>query len=392
MITIGQRLDQNRGIGLGFDALRILLAVAIFYGHSLWVAGGNASMSHDLVRFHAASGGQMDGGGWSGPKRPLHVALVPMFFALSGFLVIGSAIRLKDVRTFLAFRMLRLFPALLVEVTLSALVLGPAVTSLNFGDYFRDPTFWHYFGNCLGIISFNLPGVFLSNPVANIVNINLWTLPSEFDCYFIMAMLMVTGLISRRKLMTIIFSIIALTFLVLNTFTQFGVTPTVLAPHTITFYFVAGAIFYMWRDVIPLNWLLFILSSIASYTLLMFQHTVYLAAPFVVYCMAFIGLIRFPKIPFFSTGDYSYGIYLYGFPISQAVVHFIPWVHGRGWANVMTSLLLSCLFAAFSWHVIEKRALKLKKYLPAKYFPVKVRVMVTPTEVVSMSEAMSLSR
>ena len=387
MKSIGSVLDENRGLGPGFDFLRLFLALAIFYGHTLWVAGGNSA---PLIDAHAAKSTVValtDGGGWTGIKRPLHVALVPMFFALSGFLVMGSAFRLRDVRTFLAFRGLRLFPALLVEVTLSALLLGAAVTSLPLSQYFSNPVFWRYFGNCIGEITFALPGVFQQNPVVGVVNVNLWTLPAEFACYAVTSALLVTGLLFQRRLLTTVFAIASIVLIALNGLTHFDVTPTVLATSTITYYFMVGVMFYVWKERIPANLWIFIVTGIASYALFMFHHFVYLAAPAVVYCTVYIGLLRIPKIPLASTGDYSYGIYLYGFPISQAVVFFVPWVHGRGWANVIISLILTAAFAAFSWHVVEKHALKLKKYLPERFFPKRVAILVTPTEVVSVAKA-----
>jgi peptidoglycan/LPS O-acetylase OafA/YrhL len=66
-----------------------------------------------------------------------------MFFALSGFLVTGSAIRTRSVRTFLTFRFLRIFPALATEVTLSAVILGPLLTTLPLKDYVSDHHFWN---------------------------------------------------------------------------------------------------------------------------------------------------------------------------------------------------------------------------------------------------------
>jgi peptidoglycan/LPS O-acetylase OafA/YrhL len=53
-----------------------------------------------------------------------------MFFALSGFLVAGSPERSKTLLTFLGLRAIRIYPALGVEVVLSALLIGTAVTTL----------------------------------------------------------------------------------------------------------------------------------------------------------------------------------------------------------------------------------------------------------------------
>jgi peptidoglycan/LPS O-acetylase OafA/YrhL len=381
--SIGAVLDKSRGIGPGFDFLRLLLALWIFHGHAIWLAGGHTDLVFEPHATATAAAVLQDGGSWTGIKRPIHVALVPMFFALSGFLVIGSAFRLRDVRTFLAFRGLRLFPALLVEVTLSALFLGAAVTSLPLTQYFRSPIFWRYFGNCVGEVTFALPGVFQHNPVPSIVNVNLWTLPAELMCYVITAALLITGLLFRRNILTAMVLTVFITVVCLNLFTNIDVTPGILSTNTITLYFIVGVMFYIWREHIPAHSVICFAAGIAAYTLLMFRHSVDLAAPFVVYCTVYIGLLRIPKIPLASTGDYSYGIYLYGFPISQAVILFVPWVRGRGWVEIMIALVPTCLFAALSWHMVEKHALKLKRFLPAQFFPVRPRVIVSQTEVVS---------
>src|SRR5271168_2704028 len=124
--------------------------------------------------------------------RTIFLPIVPAFFALSGFLVTGSALRVRATSTFLMFRVLRILPALLVEVTLSALVLGPIFTTLPLRHYFSDPQFFRYFGNIVGWITFYLPGVFHDN-IYPTVNGNLWTLPAELDCYLITGALLLTG-------------------------------------------------------------------------------------------------------------------------------------------------------------------------------------------------------
>ena len=93
------------------------------------------------------------GGGQPLSFSPSHIVMifmVPAFFALSGFLVTGSALRLRATVPFLTFRFLRILPALFVEVTLSALVLGPLFTRLPLAHYFSDPQFMRYFGNIAG--------------------------------------------------------------------------------------------------------------------------------------------------------------------------------------------------------------------------------------------------
>jgi peptidoglycan/LPS O-acetylase OafA/YrhL len=349
-------LDRHKGVGPGFDLLRIGLALVIFWGHAKAISAG-----HALAHINQAA--SLHAGNWEGFRRPLQVAYVPMFFALSGFLVTGSALRLRSVGTFLAFRGFRIFPALLVEVTLSAVLLGAAFTTLPLSQYFSSAEFFRYFGNIVGQITFVLPGVFKHNPWPETVNANLWTLPAEFDCYLISAMLMAIGVMYNRAVVTGFFVVATIIMLGLNTFTNFAVTPMMMDPIAVTYYFFVGVIFFHWRDQIPFNIWLFVSAAALCYPLLYWHHTVFIAPILLTYVTLFIGMIKFPTVPFISSGDYSYGVYLYGFPITQGLVALFPWFHGRGWATLFVAAVCTFAFAAVSWHVIEKPALAQRKLL-----------------------------
>src|SRR5579863_302124 len=355
--TFGSILGERKGEGPGFAILRVGLAVGIFLMHSrmLSTAGSVVPIVGPAVDGHAA---------WSGPMRPVYVVLVPAFFALSGFLVTGSALRLRNTGTFLTFRVLRILPALFVEVTLCAIVLGSAFTTLPLRSYFTDYGFWRYFGNIVGIITFYLPGVFLQNRMS-IVNANLWTLPSEFDCYFITAILMATGLFYKTKTVTGVVVVVSIVFAVLNAANDFAVTPFQYTPLTVTYYFFIGMAFFYWKSRIPARWSLFIAAAALSYAFLYSQRTIFIAPIFVVYCVVFLGVAALPEIGALKTRDYSYGIYLYGFPITQGLVAAFPGLVGHKVIVSLAALTLTTLFAATSWKYVEKPTLALKKSVPA---------------------------
>ena len=106
----------------------------------------------------------------TGPWRPFLRLILPMFFALSGFLVGSSLERCRTLGMFLGLRAIRIYPALIVEVILSAFILGPLVTTFQLGDYFHDPLFRQYLLNAVGDVHFTLPGIFASNPLPNVMN------------------------------------------------------------------------------------------------------------------------------------------------------------------------------------------------------------------------------
>ena len=371
-------LDRNRGVGPGFDILRIMLAVLLFICHAKWVAGapsigalysfGQHFSDVDVYGSvdHAASH-------WVGFTRPVLLAIVPAFFALSGFLVMGSAFRLRVTSTFLAHRILRIIPALMVEVMLSAVVLGAFLTSLPLDQYFSDPLFFRYFGNILGLVTMFLPGVFENNTVREVVNVNLWTLPAEFYCYLLTAFLLHTGVIFNRKLFTIAFIVVTLGLAIAHHKTEFSSHTGPFPPHVIVYYFFVGVLFYHYQERIPALFSVFLACTIFSYLVLNFDGLIYLAPIPLTYCTIFVGMINFPKLSLISSGDYSYGIYLYGFPISQAYASLFPQLASHATLFVIVAGITTFLFAAFSWHLIEKRALGYKKTLPVKFFPVPPR-------------------
>lgn len=367
--TFGSVLARNRGLGPGFDVLRIALAVMIMVGHSKWIGGGTSLGRVMPAVVNGMAAAPPVDGEWVGWTKPLKLAMVPAFFTLSGFLVTGSALRLRRVSTFLAHRALRIFPALFVEVLLSAFVLGTLLTTLPLGDYFSHPVMHRYLLNMVGEISFYLPGVFEHNGATSMVNANLWTLPAELGCYVTVMLLMMTGVMYDRRYVLALAVAATLVLATLHLLYGISKTPHYFPPHVVVYFFVIGVAMYHWRDYMPTSpWLVPPVAAIV-YVLLMYNSLVYVAAPLLAWASLWIGMIGFPRFRLLASGDYSYGIYLYGFPISQALIAVVPWFHGHVTLFVLATLALASLFAAFSWHVIEKRTLRLKRLLPERWFP-----------------------
>jgi peptidoglycan/LPS O-acetylase OafA/YrhL len=140
MASVGTVLDAQNGYGAGFDFLRIFLALSIVAWHTATLTG-----HRDLARSTSF---------WFA-----EYFLVPCFFMLSGFLVAGSGMRLS-LREFCLNRLIRICPALFVDVCFSALVIGPIVTVLPLSIYFLGRTFFTYGLNVVGWPHYLLPGVF----------------------------------------------------------------------------------------------------------------------------------------------------------------------------------------------------------------------------------------
>jgi peptidoglycan/LPS O-acetylase OafA/YrhL len=115
--TIRSRQQRYGGHTTGFDYLRIALAIAVVMHHSLVVT------DQPLTEWL-----------WTYWPRGFLATLLPAFFALSGFLVAGSLIKRVSIPAFVAMRLIRVVPALTVEVladTLGSLGLFHLVAILE---------------------------------------------------------------------------------------------------------------------------------------------------------------------------------------------------------------------------------------------------------------------
>jgi peptidoglycan/LPS O-acetylase OafA/YrhL len=337
----------------GFDYLRLGLATAVLCSHSIDVSYGvNFTMTFE-----------------NGPIRPLIAVILPMFFALSGFLVAGSLDRCRTLVSFIGLRIIRLAPALAFETVLAALILGPLLTSLPLAGYFSDSLLAHYFLNIVGDIQYLLPGMFEGNPWARTVNAQLWTLPYELMCYTALAVLAVFGIHRRRHIFALVvvaLNVILTTHYVINAGDAgWNALPVAPGP-SLVLAFLYGITFYLYRDAIPHARNIGIAAGALALALLIHPSTDYLVPPLAAYVTVWLGLMRPRESVLTRHGDYSYGIFLFGFPIQQAMTQIMgPAFHEWYW-NIAASLPLTIVFAIISWHFVEKPSLRFRT--PLKRF------------------------
>jgi len=369
MTTIGQILDKNRGIGPGFDFLRIALAVSIVGFHCILELGHT---SRHLIGLWYAQ-----------------YAFVPMFFALSGFLVTASALRLS-LKNFLINRCLRILPALSVDIVVCAMIIGPLTTTFPLARYFSDSEFFRYFLNITGWIHYTLPGVFKNRP-NQMVNGALWTVPFEMFCYVLMSLLMLSRWV-RRPLGVAAFLAVIMGVKLAVDYYHGGLAGDVYAPMplphiraTLAFIFnstgtrllvtfLLGIFFYQLKDKIPYSWPLFIACCLIcavtaighdrTHLTRILSNDFALLLP-IVYITCFLGVTRVPLPAFLHKGDYSYGIYLYHDPFLQILIGLFP---AAVLLKPLTPVVLFAIglpvafgVAFLSWHLVEKPILAMRK-------------------------------
>ena len=295
---------------------------------------------------------------------------VPIFFAISGFLIARSWQLDPRPGAFVVKRVLRLWPALLVVLAFCALVLGAAVTDQTLGAYFASPKVMQYVvDNARLHTTFTLPGVFQHNPWPDGVNGSLWTLPAEVKAYGIVLALGLAGLLRRPLVLVAVLAFVLWMLVGDGTTRPYFLAHELGSPAEIEFiaYFVGAALLFSLRDRIRLDWWLALAATavmwLTSHSGEGVKTTAWaLTLPYLVIFLAYStpAWLRVAVRP----GDLSYGIYIWAFPVQQTLM----------WADSSLSPVALLLLAGpmtyalayASWHLVEAPALRLKRRLPVR--------------------------
>jgi peptidoglycan/LPS O-acetylase OafA/YrhL len=329
--------DRRRN---NFDALRFVLASAVIWSHCYALAGRPMDPVFRLT-------GQIDAGSLA----------VEAFFVLSGFLITQSWDGDPDLRGFTVKRALRLVPALVVALLFGALIVGPIATRVPLAEYFASLGTWAHFGGVALHRYLASPLLFADNPVANQLNASLWSLRYEILCYGIVALLGSVG--ARWSIVSALLLAAGLAGDVLTSWTGVGVgVPATFARLVACFF--GGSLLYAMRRRVPFSPLLataavFALAAgalIGGFRLLFPIAGTYLL----------LFLTCWPALPlqhFGRYGDFSYGLYVFAYPIQQSIVQWagpsisMPALFTLAYVPTLTLAILS-------WHFIEKPSLARK--------------------------------
>lgn len=343
--------NYTRSRDNNFNLLRFLAACGVILSHSILLSG---QLNH--------------GAAWA-----LGYLSVNCFFIISGFLVSASLLNRSSIRRYTLARTLRIYPALFLCVSLSILIVGILTAQRGLPEFLlstQTVEFW--FKNSLlfvGQVQMTLPTeLFAENPVKSQVNAPLWTLQYEILMYFVLALIFFISRLAIPARSTTYFlmavtgiGVVCMFFFLLN-ITQEQPLRGALA-NLVRFgaMFFYGSTLYLLRDKIHLKLgtvlsiCFVIVLSVARREL--FVCAVYLSLGYILIYLAYIpsGPIRL----FNKLGDYSYGLYIYAFPIQQLLMHYYP---ATGAAELLVmSFSITLIVAVASWHFIERSALALKR-------------------------------
>lgn len=344
--------NYSQGRDNNFNLIRIVAAYAVLVAHSFPLSIGPGLYTQSSWSFIE--------------DMRLGVTAVDVFFITSGFLVTSSLLNRQSTIDFIWARVLRIFPALLVMLFLTVFVLGVLFTSFPISTYFSLSETYTYLARCATLfkgVAYNLPGVFDSNPYKSAVNGSLWTMTHEVRMYAILALvwfsLRITPRLRLIAFQTIIvtFVLVAGIYMIITEHFYFH-SPSDFARLFFIFFF--GSTFYVLREYIVLSRWLFWFFVIVLLVATGNKHTLFVVYIFtlayILFYLAYVpsGFIR----RYNQLGDYSYGIYIYAFPVQQSVAALIPGISPP--QMILVSTPVTILLATLSWHLLERRCLKLK--------------------------------
>jgi peptidoglycan/LPS O-acetylase OafA/YrhL len=296
------------------------------------------------------------------------------FFILSGFLITQSWSSCARPGVFAAKRLLRIGPALIAALALGALIVGPINTSLPLRAYFASPETWGHFLGAALHRHLSLSTVFVGNPVANLVNSPLWSLRYEVLCYALVPAICRPGL---RHSTSVVFAVFAGASLVAlcSIHSRADALPSIGATLArLIGCFSAGMLYYLMRDRVPYSGRAVVFAALIIALALRYGGLTSVLPIAGGYLLLYAGFS--PVVPlhdFGRHGDFSYGLYVFAYPIQQTIVRVI----GPGLPVIVffaLSFLLTLPLAALSWHFIEAPALSLKPRAPGERAAARLRV------------------
>lgn len=320
--------------------IRFIAAIAVIYSHSFPLSG---TAARDWL------GNLTDG------KLDFGALSVSIFFLASGFLIAKSVEKRKG-KGFFRARSIKIFPALFF-LNICVILLGTMFTTYSVQEYIFHPGTRKYLLNTVLVPVHNLPGVFTDNAYLPTVNGALWTLPVEFLCY-IGTFVLYKLTLWKKERMWFSFPIVA-ACAVLGTicpgvfFSIRNILRPMVRPCLL---FFIGICFWVYRiqleKYVKLRYICIPISGLfitGYFNIINLGMVIFF--PFVMFILWYEVRQCSPKIS--VLGNYSYEIYLWGFPVQQAVI----FLHGgrmSALTNILISVPISISLGIVTFYISEK--------------------------------------
>jgi peptidoglycan/LPS O-acetylase OafA/YrhL len=363
-ISLSEALGGHHN-SLGF--IRLLLATVVIFDHAFPLGGFGEDPFYLLTRGQASMG----------------ALAVAGFFAISGYLIAKSGMS-ADVVQFLWRRFLRIFPAYWVVLLFTAVIVAPVLWLIQgrvLSEYFtlasNGPLFY-FTGNWdLNIHTYGIYDILTkTTPYGRQIhgsafNGSIWTLIYEWGCYLLIAVLVVSGIFLRAKVIVPIITafLFAAQVIFITSPTHIGtILPLINDQYrvSLTLTFMYGACLAVYSKKVPYTNALGILAGAVMLYTLRYGGFSLIGTAAGVYFILYLAA-RLPKVlhRVGAKNDYSYGVYIYGFLVEQVLAFFALYKWGYV-PYVLISVVISLGMAWLSWHGVEKWAMSLKDWGPGR--------------------------
>lgn len=325
-----------RGKSTNLQFTRFGAAVLVIFSHSFILTQGD--MGNEWL--YKYTNGQMNLGAFA----------VALFFLCGGYLCIKSLEQYDTFKAFLLSRCLRILPSL-ITVVVACVLIGSFFSELSYVEYFSRKETYLYLMNGFFVLQHELPGVFVNAVYCPTVNGALWTMPVEFLCNMVCYPAKKIKALEKKVLIWTL--PIMCVFMAVVLYLGFRI-PIVLSVFRPCILFYIGMLYYTYRELIPLkkNIAIGMLFAFILLTFLgMINIAMFICLPYFAITFWFGGKQLFEKISIL--GQFSYCMYLWGFPIQQAVGQLFEWKMSF-WMNFAISLPIDILFGVVTFYFVEK--------------------------------------
>lgn len=330
-----------------FDVLRFAMAILVIFSHSFSLM---APYNQDPEPLRRLTHGILSFG---------EIA-VDVFFIISGYLITASWTKRPQASAFLRKRIARIVPGYLAAILFSVLVVAPLFKSAD-SHPVNGLFIYHFFTAIVRLHTFDVPGVFASNPWGPGIDGSLWTIAYEFWCYLGVMLLGVCRLLRLPMLVPIFllaYAAYAFHYPLHGTHAVVAIVGDLGSWPRFATFFLVGAIAYRYQGTLPQRLPLALTAFLAIIASLFAPAMIDLVLPipltYLVLWLAFQP--HFQLSNFAKHGDFSYGIYLYAWPIQQMLIAcLLP--HLTHITLFLIAASLAIIAGILSWHGVEKHFL-----------------------------------
>lgn len=229
-VTLSTAMNSREDL---FSLFRLMAAFLVLYSHSFHIYGLGSDPITSKTGIYTGT------------------FAVYVFFVISGFFIIKSAME-RNIIQYLLARVFRIYPALIVCNIVTIVFIIPASLSSDWHSFILSSEVKEYFkiNSTLDTINFTISGVFENNP-DKAINGFLWTLPVEIRAYFIVILIVMSGMANRKSTFNFLFFIVVFLYLKFPEF--YNVIFPIPNSITLLFYFLLGSFLYINRNFIPLS-------------------------------------------------------------------------------------------------------------------------------------------